>query len=98
MNEREKSTLSSMLRIYCRSKHRQKKGLCAECQQLEEYAYARLEHCPFKEGKPVCKNCTIHCYKKEYREKVQKVMQFSGPRMLFYHPLKAIKHLIESLK
>ena len=32
------------------------------------------------------------------REKIREVMRFSGPRMLFYHPTVAIRHIIESVK
>ena len=31
-------------------------------------------------------------------EKIREVMRFSGPRMIFYHPYLAIKHVIESKK
>jgi len=97
MNEKEKNTVSLMIRIYCRSKHKQKNGLCPECKQVEDYAHLRLEKCPFKEEKPFCNKCTVHCYKKEYREKVKEIMRFSGPRMIFYSPVKAIKHLLSNL-
>jgi hypothetical protein len=32
------------------------------------------------------------------REKIREVMRFSGPRMLFHHPITAIRHVIESTK
>lgn len=32
------------------------------------------------------------------REKIRMVMRFSGPRMIFYHPVTAICHVIESKK
>ncbi len=83
-----------MIRIYCRSKHNTHSSLCAECAALENYAHERLEHCPFGEQKRACKNCEIHCYKPEYRDKIRKVMRFSGPRMLFFHPLEAVRHLL----
>ena len=34
----------------------------------------------------------------EMREKIRKVMRFSGPRMLFYHPVLAVWHLVCSVK
>lgn len=98
MNEREKITLSKMIRIYCRSVHKTKKDVCTECKKLELYAHQRLEHCHFGENKPVCKKCTIHCYKPEYRQKIRQIMRFSGPRMIIYYPLDSIKHLIHNKK
>jgi hypothetical protein len=32
------------------------------------------------------------------REKIREVMKFSGPRMIFHHPIMAIKHVIETKK
>jgi hypothetical protein len=50
------------------------------------------------ETKTFCSNCKVHCYKPEMREKIREIMRFSGPRMIFYHPIMAIRHLIESKK
>ena len=83
-----------MIRIYCRFKHRMRNALCPDCKQLEEYAHKRLECCPFVEDKPACEKCSAHCYKPEQREKIREVMRFSGPRMIFYHPVEAARHLI----
>ena len=33
-----------------------------------------------------------------YERKIKTVMRFSGPRMLFYHPIMAIRHLIGNNK
>lgn len=95
MNDKEKVVLSKMIRIYCRSKHHCKDVLCRDCQELEQYAYARLECCKFGEEKPTCKKCPIHCYKKDMKEKIQIVMRFSGPRMIFYSPMSAISHFLK---
>lgn len=94
--EREKGTVSLMIRIYCRREHGTKKGLCPECQELNEYAALRSEKCPFMETKTFCSNCNVHCYKADMREKIHAVMRFSGPRMIFIHPIMAIRHIVES--
>ena len=52
--------------------------------------------CPFMEKKTFCSNCTVHCYKPEMRERIKKVMKFSGPRMLLYHPFMAVWHVVSS--
>lgn len=91
--ESEKETVSLMIRIYCRHNHKQK-TLCDECAELDRYARERSDRCPFMETKTFCSNCKVHCYKPEMREKIRTVMRFSGPRMIFYHPIKAMKHLI----
>lgn len=32
------------------------------------------------------------------REQIREVMRFSGPRMIMYHPIATIRHVIESKK
>ena len=95
--EREKETVSLMIRLYCRKKHGCKQ-LCPDCAVLDAYARQRSDKCPFMETKTFCSNCRVHCYKKDMREKIREVMRFSGPRMIFHHPVMAIRHVIESKK
>jgi hypothetical protein len=70
-------------------------GLCTACHAFLAYAAARLDHCPFGEDKPTCANCAIHCYKREPREFAREVMRYAGPRMLFQHPVLAVRHLLD---
>ena len=92
--EREKLIVSQMIVLYCIKNHGGK-TLCAECRELTEYACQRSDKCPFMENKTFCSNCRVHCYKPEMREKIRAVMRFSGPRMMFHHPITAIRHVIE---
>ena len=65
--------------VYCR-RHRHNQGtpgLCTGCQELVDYARARLERCPY-DPKPKCKKCPTHCYKPALREQMKQVMRFSG--------------------
>ena len=87
--------IKKMIRIYCTQNHRTGNGICDECSELYTYSSERLRKCPHGENKPVCANCKIHCYKKEYRERMKKVMRFSGPRVIFYKPVASLKHLIK---
>ena len=94
--EQEKKMVSQMIHLYCRKKHHTKGELCMECAALNEYAKMRSDKCPFMETKTFCSNCRVHCYKPEMREKIREVMRFSGPRMIFHHPVAAIRHVIET--
>lgn len=96
--EREKKLVSQMIALYCKKKHHTRDGLCPECAALEAYARQRSEKCPFMETKTFCSNCPVHCYKTDMREKIRKVMAFSGPWMLLYHPVTAIRHVLETKK
>ena len=84
-----------MIRTYCRGHHGTRQGLCPECQALQEYALLRADRCPFIETKTFCSNCRVHCYKPAMREKIRAVMRYSGPRMLFSHPVLVVRHGIE---
>ena len=74
----------------------ERRDLCPECAELEAYAHARSARCPFMEEKTFCSNCTVHCYRPEMRERIRTVMRYAGPRMLFHHPVMAIRHMLES--
>lgn len=93
----EARTISAMISIYCRNHHGTKTHLCPHCLELEEYALKRLACCPFGANKPACGDCKIHCYKPEMKVEIRKVMQYSGPRMLIYHPWLAGVHIWKSL-
>ena len=96
--EREKQVVTLMIQIYCHRHHGTKEGLCPSCRQLANYAAQRCDRCPFMESKTFCSNCKVHCYAPKMREEIRQVMRFSGPWMLLYHPVLAVRHLIESQK
>ena len=52
-------------------------NLCNDCLDLAKYAIKRREFCP-KDPKPACKKCSTPCYVPKYKEKIRKVMRFSG--------------------
>ncbi len=93
---REKRTIVAMLRIYCQEKHG--KNLCETCQQLLTYAHQRLDNCPFEENKPACNKCSVHCYSDKRRNQISEVMRFSGPRMIYKHPVLALGHLLDTFR
>ncbi len=92
----EARTIEAMIRIYCRARHGAARGLCGDCSGLLAYARERIAKCPFGTGKPVCNQCTVHCYRPEMREAVRQVMRFAGPRMVWRHPVLAVRHLVRS--
>lgn len=99
--KKEQYVVTEMIALYCRKNHKnvdKQNALCPECEELATHAAARSEHCPRMEEKTFCVNCKIHCYKPEMRERIRVVMRFSGPRMLLYHPILAIWHLITTIK
>ncbi len=92
--EKEKQIINIMISLYCK-KQCNKKVLCDNCNELLKYANTRIENC--KKDKTFCSSCSTPCYQKEKRVSIRKVMRFSGPRMIFYHPIIAIKHVINTL-
>jgi hypothetical protein len=90
---REWKTVSAMLQIYCRDKH--DSNLCPECQQLMSYVNLRLDRCRFGKEKPTCAKCPVHCYQRDRREQIRVVMRYSGPKMLWEHPMLSFWHLLD---
>lgn len=93
--DRERRTVAAMIAIFCRDRHASDGPLCEECSELEAYTRLRLEKCPYGVEKPTCVQCPIHCYQTRRREQIRSVMAYSGPRMLFSHPVLAIRHMID---
>ena len=96
---REAQTIQAMTALYCREQHNPPAGsLCADCEELQEYALQRLHRCPFQEEKSTCAKCRIHCYQPAMRERVRVMMRYAGPRMLRSHPILAVLHLLDGLR
>lgn len=91
-----KKTIVLMIDLYCRDIHQKTvkniRGLCTDCQKTKEYSILKLDNCPFGGNKPVCSKCSVHCYNHDKRKKIREIMRYAGPRMLFEHPMIAIKH------
>lgn len=108
---RERGTIQMMAQIYCQAHHKREKSreqsdqlneanssLCPTCQDFLNYALLRLDQCPFRDQKPTCTKCTIHCYQPDRREQVRQIMRFAGPRLLWKRPLLSILHLLDGFK
>jgi len=92
--KRESNTARKMIELYCR-KHHSSESLCPQCSAMFDYVQQKLEKCPFQEGKTTCAKCPVHCYKPDMREKIRVIMRYSGPRMLYRHPVATLWHLID---
>jgi len=87
-----------MIDIYCKKKHNTQGELCSDCEDLKEYSSHILNNCRYSTNKPVCKNCSIHCYSPVMRDWIIKVMRYSGPRMILYHPIDTFYYLSRKIK
>jgi len=90
---KEKEVLKLMISLYCRGNHNSNDDLCESCTELLKYSHERSDKCPFIDKKTFCSSCKVHCYNEEMRSRIRKVMRYSGPRMLFHHPLLLLKHM-----
>jgi len=70
--DKETKILYRFILIYCHGNHGVEDGFCLDCQNLLDYAQKCRQKCPL-DPKPSCKDCHIHCYKPEYREKIRTV-------------------------
>lgn len=96
---REKKTIDKMVRVYCKGHHDTKGNkLCDDCSEFLDYAFLRLEKCPFQEEKSTCGKCLVHCYQPEMREKAKKIMRYSGPRLIYKSPILSLHHILDGRK
>lgn len=72
--------------------------LCAACKEIDEYAALRTRKCRRMENKISCELCQNHCYAPEMQERIREVMRYAGPRMIWHHPIAAIRHLATKFK
>lgn len=96
--KREIKTIEVMIKIYCHGQHRREIKSCPECEGLLRYAIKRIKQCPLKKRKTTCAKCSIHCYTTSMRERIRNVMRYSGPRMMYKHPILTLFHLFDGLK
>ncbi|AGH73862.1 nitrous oxide-stimulated promoter family protein [Edwardsiella piscicida] len=92
---REQLTIQCMIRLYQSAAPDALHSEATHFDQLYQYACQRLARCPFGEDKPACKRCPIHCYQPAKREEMKAVMRWAGPRMLWRHPILALRHLLD---
>ena len=97
-SKREWKTMHAMVCCYCRAHHEARAGLCADCQELLDYATRRLERCRFGADKPTCAKCPVHCYQPHWREQMKAVMRYAGPRMLWQHPILSLRHWLDCFR
>ena len=90
--------LREFIQIYCDTKHKDRlktrennTNLCSECHDTLNYSSLRREYCPL-DPKPMCKNCEIHCYKPEYRQRIKEIMRHSGIMLIRHGRLDLIFH------
>lgn len=91
----EKKLVEQMIRVFCKGQRHEGGVPCAECRALIDYAWFRLDKCPFAPDKPACADCRIHCYKPEMRERIRAVMRYSGPRMVFHNPVLSLQYALK---
>lgn len=101
---REKKTISSMVAIYCAGNHAAAdrtrtahcgEPLCKECAEIDAYAVLRTERCRKMGEKTSCEECGNHCYAPDMQNRIRAIMRYAGPRMLFKHPVAAVRHLLK---
>lgn len=97
MNKTEKDTVAAMIRIYCKAHHHQKE-LCDSCNELKNYALKRIDYCVFKENKPNCNSCAVHCYSEKNKDNIKQVMRYSGKHMMYKHPYLTLLHFLKKKK
>ncbi|HEX9778627.1 MAG TPA: nitrous oxide-stimulated promoter family protein [Geopsychrobacteraceae bacterium] len=96
--------------VYCKDHHRerersalapeqtalpglQKYRYCTECRDFLLYALERRLRCPLQ-PKPICKHCTVHCYRPGHREKVREIMRYSGKTLILRGRLDLLWHYL----
>ena len=90
----ELTTMEKIIHLYCHAKHGTPSGsLCTECQAVRDYAAQRIRKCPHMATKTFCSRFKTHCYEPIYRQKIQRMMRWGGPRLIFDSPILVLRHM-----
>lgn len=92
--EKDIKVLEEFIQVFCDTKHRDRvktSNICYECRETLTYATHRREICPL-DPKPSCKNCEIHCYEPELRQRIREIMRHSGMHMIVRGRLDLLLH------
>jgi hypothetical protein len=65
--------------------------VCIECKQLLAYGIGMRLKCPH-DPKPMCKKCESQCHKGAYRDKIRKIMKFSGMYLVKHGRIDLLYH------
>jgi hypothetical protein len=68
-------------------------SLCPECSRLLTYGLTMRVKCPH-DPKPMCKKCDTQCYRGDYKDKIRKVMKFSGIYLVKHGRLDMLYHYL----
>lgn len=68
---KEKKIVKLMIQIYSEGHDKKPLNENQKMQELLDYAYFRLDKCPFKDNKKFCSKCKVHCYKPEMRQQIK---------------------------
>ena len=55
--------------------------LCDDCRKLLRHAIVMRVRCHL-DPKPKCRNCPEHCYRPVYKDQMETVMKYAGPRSI----------------
>lgn len=90
----EKNVIRLMIHLY----YKKHPSVDISENRITQYCHDKIDKCPMMKSKTFCSECKVHCYNDVMREHIRMIMRFSGPRMIFYHPILAMKHLYYQLK
>ncbi len=70
-----------------------KRKVCSDCRGVLRHAVAKRARCPLL-PKPTCRVCPVHCYAPKMREKIRRVMAFSGRHLMLRGHLHLLFHFL----
>lgn len=100
---REQLVISQMIAIWCAGHHPADErtetahcgtAICPACANLDRAAQRHTANCPHMADKTSCQACARHCYPPKEAQAIRAVMRYAGPRMVYRHPVAAIRHIL----
>ena len=93
--QQEIDTIRAIVSLHCRKKHdHPPKLLCSECEDLLTYCEQKIQYCPWGDKRGQCVTCKSNCFHPDYIKRIKPMMRWAGPRLIFYHPIKLLRHYL----
>ena len=90
---KEKESIKKTFAVYCHANHGTSGNkLCSKCNALLLTIMTKIDRCPYGITKPICDRCERPCFGATQTKEFLTIMEKSQTKMLFKHPMMAIKH------
>ncbi len=93
----EKEYISRMVTLHCKWGSGQNE-LCSPCEELIEYIYEQIDHCPYGSQKRLCRSCHTSCFSDDMKQRFNSARDNTKLRLILSNPFMMLKMRLIDIK